>query len=430
MKKLFTLCTLLCVCLFANTAKADVIEVPIYENGETGDGVSYEGDFGTHYYSYTIPEYAGTLTIASEQSVDYLYTNSDCTDGEIEGVNLGGSPKSSVQYTGLTPGATYYSKFSFLMNSGSIIATYVADSDEGDEKTVTLTLISPTEEKLTDGVMETDSLREGFQIIVKPSEYVGNTYDENGNVTAYGYILHLQIGEGENNVTSNSDVDYDESQEAYVWTINYTQALYTGVEYPVIATLTNGHSSDVLASGTLFTLIGKSESNISSVTLVSSDPLANTNDDVAITVSEGVGMINLTFSAPVMIDEDESFISMGTETDPLSITSITATGDVNNGYSTTWTIGISESILETLEGNMTLSVYVTDQEGKLFDGIGYCTLTYYYTIDTSSINAINAVVSEGAEIYNLSGQRVGTMTKGINIVKYADGTTRKLIIKK
>ncbi len=58
------------------------------------------------------------------------------------------------------------------------------------------------------------------------------------------------------------------------------------------------------------------------------------------------------------------------------------------------------------------------------------TLTYIIS-ESTGINSINAALSEGInEIYNLSGQRIQGMQNGkVNIVKFSDGTTKKIILK-
>ncbi|MCD8282401.1 MAG: hypothetical protein LUC22_03995 [Prevotella sp.] len=57
-------------------------------------------------------------------------------------------------------------------------------------------------------------------------------------------------------------------------------------------------------------------------------------------------------------------------------------------------------------------------------------ITVTVTVDTSTgINAVSADELDGAEIYNLAGQRVNTPVCGtVNIIKYADGTVKKVLI--
>ncbi|MCD8202982.1 MAG: hypothetical protein LUD48_05015 [Prevotella sp.] len=55
-----------------------------------------------------------------------------------------------------------------------------------------------------------------------------------------------------------------------------------------------------------------------------------------------------------------------------------------------------------------------------------------YTIsETTGINAINAALSEGInEVYNLLGQRIQSLQNGkVNIVKFADGSVKKILVK-
>ena len=48
--------------------------------------------------------------------------------------------------------------------------------------------------------------------------------------------------------------------------------------------------------------------------------------------------------------------------------------------------------------------------------------------DPSGVEAIEAAGAEIVAIYTVSGARIATLQKGINIVKYADGTTKKVIV--
>ncbi len=62
---------------------------------------------------------------------------------------------------------------------------------------------------------------------------------------------------------------------------------------------------------------------------------------------------------------------------------------------------------------------------------GQITLKYTVNPDyTTSIDSVNTVISEGTEVYNLSGQRISSPVKGtVNIIKFTDGTTKKIFIK-
>lgn len=49
--------------------------------------------------------------------------------------------------------------------------------------------------------------------------------------------------------------------------------------------------------------------------------------------------------------------------------------------------------------------------------------------DTTGINAIEALTSGKAEIYNAAGVRVNKLEKGVNIIRTADGKTQKVLVK-
>ncbi len=76
----------------------------------------------------------------------------------------------------------------------------------------------------------------------------------------------------------------------------------------------------------------------------------------------------------------------------------------------------------------TLAYFVDGRDGDI--DLGEITLTYTVDGTLDGINTIKAAISEGAEVYNLAGQRVVTPVKGsVNVVKYADGTVKKVLQK-
>ncbi|MCD8292098.1 MAG: hypothetical protein LUC91_11450 [Prevotella sp.] len=391
MRKLLTLCTLLCLCVFANVAKADVIEVPL-------DGTEVSYGTGTNCFSFTIPSTDGTLTIVSGD-LDYLYIDEACTEGVVDGTYKSGYPASYI-YSNLTPGTTYYGSF-YALEAGTISATYEATG--GDETQVELTLLYPTaDDGVVNGKLEAASLVDG-----ETSIKVGvNVYDEN-------YVLNLVFGEGDNYLTmatlTSADFTSDGEGGYYTWTCGYDYSLTTGSEYPVVATLKSSQQNGtVLATATILTYVGTSESTVSNVTLVSSDPKAET-DGETITVGEDGGTITLTFSDYVKVDEVLSFINTYQEWgNNTAIESATAASDTDeDGCATIWTITVDATTLEALESDgMMLAVYVTDHNGKLYEGNGYCTLTYYYTIgegnDDNGESTLITLVSPESEITSAS----------------------------
>ena len=52
-------------------------------------------------------------------------------------------------------------------------------------------------------------------------------------------------------------------------------------------------------------------------------------------------------------------------------------------------------------------------------------------VDPTAIDGVNADARGAVEVarYNAAGQMIGSNQKGLNIIKYADGTTRKVMVK-
>lgn len=69
-----------------------------------------------------------------------------------------------------------------------------------------------------------------------------------------------------------------------------------------------------------------------------------------------------------------------------------------------------------------ITQWVSDRLRVLDDYYGYDESS---GIETPQITNGNKTI---VGIYTLSGMKVGTMGKGINIVKYSDGSTRKVIV--
>ena len=72
---------------------------------------------------------------------------------------------------------------------------------------------------------------------------------------------------------------------------------------------------------------------------------------------------------------------------------------------------------------------VKDDTGAVNDHI---TIVYYGQGTTAGIEAAPAQNSTESKVvarYNISGQTVNEAQKGIQIIKYADGTTRKIVVK-
>ncbi len=282
-----------------------------------------------------------------------------------------------------------------------------------------ITLKAPTESEIScDGIAADD------EVVV-----VANV---SGSMTVTVYDT-----ESEDNTLYNGEIENVDSISAgtykYTWTCPSDVTFYEDHTYKLDIALSESEAEDAaeIGSATLITYIGTTENiELESVTPDESD---------AWTAAENTDIV-LTFSGLVKIDEDNTFIidetdseSEDEETGSRTL-AIAATGDdvTEDGYSTQWTITVSGGDISDFNGStITISVLAVNQNGDtVFDENGdEITLSYTINIPSTGINAINAAVSVGAEVYNLSGQRIGSTVKGVNIIKNADGSVKKVLVK-
>ncbi|MCD8297790.1 MAG: hypothetical protein LUC88_09485 [Prevotella sp.] len=406
MKKLLTLCTLLCLCLFANAAT--------YTNQELGtltldEDVSYTGDtYHKYIYTYT-PEASGTLSITTDDGLDAYsdaglssYMNPLNTDRDDNGVEI-------YNYS-LTAGNTYYFTFTTMLitTSFSYTATFVSDSDIPDSG-ITLELVKPTAEdglKTDEAGKKTMTLGslQDLEIIVRPSEYKGVTYetvtgqDDDGNDVTYeipisnGYKMAITIGEGEDLRGENYNVDFNDTDSCFEWTVEVDEddadifyQLYSDTEYPVIATMTEDNT--VLVKDTLFTITGTYDRPVYSeydVKSIDPDPESSETTDIEWTSGKDAE-IAVTFTGKVKITEVTRSLGQGVVQDLTNDPKATG-ADTEDGYSTEWTITVSSDELSagydesSSEGDIIIGFYAEDADGyKLNEGLEY-TYSFYYKL--------------------------------------------------
>ncbi len=76
--------------------------------------------------------------------------------------------------------------------------------------------------------------------------------------------------------------------------------------------------------------------------------------------------------------------------------------------------------------------------GQMSSAVSNPKITLTYTVSSTSnegggtetgISAVQAAIANGAEVYTISGQKVNAPVNGVNIVKYADGSVKKILQK-
>ncbi len=380
MKKFLSLCTLLCLCLFANAVDYSDVTKGILPIGEE-ESVTGNSANNIYVYTYT-PSESGTLTIVSSEYMS-LYSD-EAREISVEPISsdYSNSTNMNTEVFSVTAETTYYCTIMLgaLDNGFSFTATFVA----GEISSIFF-LVDPTAD--VDGNVEVETIPAGYTVKIGVNT---ENYDAS-------YYLYYNVGDLGMGYLNNATLSDDGKYYYYTWTcpeFDSDMILEEGETIDFKVKLTdgdNGSANNITTEMTLFTFVGTAESTVSSVTLLSSDPQYNTDENVTLSLgTDGNGVITLTFSAPVKVDVEKSYINEGTD-NHVSIVSATAAGEiVENEYCTTWKITVDGTTLQTLENDgMMLCVYVTDQDGKLFDGDGYCSNTYYYTIDDSQVDTGN-----------------------------------------
>ncbi len=324
------------------------------------DGVSYEVTAGeTAYFSFTIPEEAGTLSIVG--SIDVLYTDKDCTVTAEEGNCTSYSPY-TYAYSTLTPGETYYGKITYSVlgtNSGTIKATYETtggDDNNGGSGDYTITLTSPTAEEIA-----TNGLSDGTITLSSDIPYgagiMFELYADDAENAAYSnwFTPETQTtGEGEDAVTTYTGTFTYEWDSSIMELYEIPEGTYT---FKVTAYTTNNNkNSDVLvATQDLFTFNYEVEDKVTA-TLT-----AKPENEATITTTGSEQTIELTFSSEVKIKLAEISLSGGNYDTNVTVSE----GDE---ASTTWTLTITDEQLQSAisdrSGALSIIIYATDAEGN------------------------------------------------------------------
>ncbi|MCD8306102.1 MAG: hypothetical protein LUC49_05555, partial [Prevotella sp.] len=257
---------------------------------------------GSYYMTYT-PTADGTLHIISGNEF-VVYADAEGQDG-VTGTWEG----TTVSYV-LTGGTTYYVVFTSGMLEGTVAysgAWYVEmdTSVSYDFSVVSVTAADGTDltSNITaEGKLDLAVLEDGMQMVINCTN-------------ASGYYLDIVFGKTSDDdntfLTETVDLLSPDTDGNFTWTGGYPFTLTEGYEYPVVCTLYDGEhkgNSNVIAQATVLTLAGTSENTVSTVTLVSSDPMYSVSGaEVDNEVNEGDDMVvTLTFSDYVNISAEIS----------------------------------------------------------------------------------------------------------------------------
>ncbi|MCD8306261.1 MAG: leucine-rich repeat domain-containing protein, partial [Prevotella sp.] len=250
----------------------------------------------TNYYMTYTPDADGTLSIISNNDV-VVYADAEGQD-EVTGTWEG----TTVSYV-LTGGTTYYVVFTSGMLEGTVAysgAWYVEmdTSVSYDFSVVSVTAADGTDltSNITaEGKLDLAVLEDGMQMVINCTN-------------ASGYYLDIVFGTvgTEQYLTETSDRLTADENGNFTWTGGWDYSLVEGYTYPVVCTLYDAqHQGNVVAQATVLTLVGTSESTVSDVTLVSSDPAYNSSEDIEVPEGEDL-TVTLTFSDYVNISAEIS----------------------------------------------------------------------------------------------------------------------------
>ncbi len=372
-----------------------IIEVTLDGSTEASYSIS-AGE--TAYFSFAIPEYAGTLKVYNTD-IDVLYTNADCSEGEVEGNYKYASPN-YYEFTGLSTSTTYYAKISATLGAASGTVTADYEATEVNENPVVVTIVSPTADQISSGI-SADGLTADETFITVTATNMDAYTDDDTTPGLYLKITSTDSEEG-NYLTEGWLTEDSNNEGTYTWAPSIAYTLKDGYTYTFTIT-PKAHneqsSSDDIGDAVSFDVTGTG-TEYSSFTLQSISPSA---DEGALSSSEDV-TFTLTFDGSVKIDE--AYISGGAGSE----TELTATSDdATNGYSQTWNITVSSEILSEIvsndDANGTLKFIVKAIDGAdLYvysetDEAGY--FIFSYTVekgeDTGSITWSESVSVESID---------------------------------
>ncbi|MCD8306144.1 MAG: leucine-rich repeat domain-containing protein [Prevotella sp.] len=355
------------------------LQVGTEDDKATSSYVSGELAANTTYYFVYKPAEGGTLSISG----DWNFT---CTlSSDITSEITGTEENDTISYS-VTGGKTYYLSFTTGEDSAG---SYTAWLVEG----VTLELVSPEYSSI-----EAESWESGSEIVVKSNTkgYLTYTID---NITT------------SENLYTGYFPDPEEVDGEYVYTTTCPKTFYFYADntYTFTANLKeNDHyEATVWKSETFITFTGLKGNTTSTVTIVSCSP---DPDDDNITFTDGKdGVITITFSDYVKLDEDGCYITLGlTGTDTLEdIEGVDGTDD-GNGYYTQWAITISASKIKSyVNEGIVIVIAGEDASGNtLFgdadDGDAYTTLTFIYSLVTEEEITLVFDPENGSTVTSLS----------------------------
>ncbi len=326
-----------------------------------GDEVSFTSSSNV-YYSVTIPEEAGTLTISSTSGdlVENLYTNADCTDGQVGGTydHSWSDEKSSwitsYSYTGLTPSTTYYGYINGGGDNDIIYATYEVTGTTD----YNITLVSPTADDISGGLAK---LEEGYTIKITAE-----------NLTSDNAIMLDVYSTDEDNphpITLQYFTEDENNSGTYTWTAGTDYELTKGITYTFYATpYSSEHQGSALSEAVeLFKVEGTASHTVATLT---AEPATGST----ITTNGSDQTITLTFNQAVIVTKYQISLGQGNYE--------TIIPDDNTDASTTWTLTITDTQLNNdvdEDSKLSIIIYATDADGNTVyaeDGTSYFELDY------------------------------------------------------
>ncbi|MCD8298046.1 MAG: hypothetical protein LUC88_10790 [Prevotella sp.] len=416
-----------------------------------GDAVNPED------YSYTVSPEAGELTEVTSAVTISCTTGMYVVDGTLSSIKVYKDGESYTTVTGITPvnSNMYYDEGETLELGDALSEAgeyevvipagffyYFVDGRTNDIDMGEIKIQYTISEDLGGGEVDAS---EGFDLTFDPES--GSTLSQLNSITICGNSDEMDfnvwdtyfyvVKDGENVAIANW---YGSSEDENGNNVFYFETVDTE-EWEGITLTEEGTYTMEIPAG--FFHIGDALSNAVTLTYTIGGGDAVNPEDYSYTVSPEAGELTEVTSAVTiscttgMYVVDGTLSSIKVYKDGESYTTVTGITPVNSNmyYDEGETLKLGTTLSEAGEYEVVIPAgffyYFVDGRTNDID-MGKITINYTIKENLSDgISTINVNLNDGVtEIYNLAGQRIESMQNGkVNVVKFSDGTTKKIILK-
>ncbi len=404
---------------------------PTWTSEEEGDGtisvpvdsteVEYSSEAaGNIYFSFEIPDYAGTLSIYNTDVDEYLYTTAECSsddENKVHGSYISTSP-AHYEFTGLSTGTTYYSKiYSLTATSGTICAKYEA-TEEGTEyniEFVSSTDVTGGLAKLEDGVftitIKAENLEDGN--VIRLDAYSDDSDTDSQHVISMQYF------------TADTD-----NQGQYTWTAPYDIELTEGLTYTFYATPYSAEQGgNALGDPVEILKVEGIASDEDPVIYTSQDTVRTISPSVDefITVGEEAQEFTLTFGGHHSLETVTAYVDLGEDGQDEVTATLTEDGSETENGAIVYTLTVSAETMAKVAGK-TLDIVVTAEDNTgsfvMVDDSQYLRFSYNVALSEAEWTfdpADNATVYGSLNTINVTNTTTGNEEEGDEIDEDALG---------